>query len=147
MKKVLFLGIAMLMFVLTACNKESERNIIGSWKLVLVQESFESSDDGNESDSYAVEEDLYYDFQKDGVLTFYDKDGEDGSCKWAYLDGKLVIDEETFDIENFSHKEMDLVTTDYDEYYDEYDNHTYWSRYTYRMHFKREKAPKEYRNK
>ncbi len=145
MKKVLFLGIAMLMFVFTACNKESERNIIGSWKLVLLQESYESDSGDYGTDSEAVEANLYYDFQKDGVLVCYDEDGRYEN-KWAYVDGKIVINDETFNIENFSHKEMDLVLTDYYEEYDEEDDHVYWSRYTYRMHFKREKTPKEYRN-
>lgn len=151
MKKFLFLGITMLMLVLTACNKESEQNIVGSWKLVLIQESNESNDYdwdfSNESESYALEDDYYYDFQKDGVVTFYDKDGNDGSCKWVYVDGKIIIDETTYNIENFSHKEMDLVISNYDEYYDEDEDYTYWYRDTYRMHFKREKTPKEYRNK
>ncbi len=146
MKKVLFLGIAMLMFVLTACNKESEQNIIGSWKLVLTQISAESSYGYNENYNNAVEEDIYFIFQKNGVFYHCDEDGMSDSGKWAYVDGKIVIGEDTYDIENFSHKEMDLVYTEYyEDYYgdDEYD----WQRTTYRMHFKREKAPKEYRNK
>lgn len=146
MKKVLFLGITMLMLVLTACNKESEQNIVGSWKLVLMQYSSETSYGYSASDSYAVAEDTYYIFQKSGVFYYCDSDGMSDSGKWAYLDGKLVIGAETYDIENFSHKEMDLVYTEYyEDYYgdDEYD----WQRTTYRMHFKREKAPKEYRNK
>ena len=144
MKKVLFLGIAMLMFVLTACNKESERNVVGSWKLVLQQYTYEDSDGYYETGNYAVEEDLYFIFQKNGDFAYCDEDGIDQEGKWTYIDGKIVIGEDTYTIENFSHKEMDLVFVDFDEdYYDGY----YWERDTYRMHFKREKAPKEYRNK
>ena len=141
MKKVLFLGIAMLMFVLTACNKESEQNIVGSWKVVLQQYTSEDSDGYYETGNYAVEDDIYFIFQKNGDFAYCYEDGIDQEGKWAYIDGKIVIGEDTYTIENFSHKEMDLVFVDFDEdYYDGY----YWERDTYRMHLKREKAPKEY---
>lgn len=138
-KLLLFLSLALLMVSFTSCNKESEKNILGSWKLVLEQYSFESSDGDYETENYAVEENFYYIFKKNGVISFYGEDGlvEKGG-KWAYIDGKIVIDDMTYTIENFSHKEMDLVSIDYVEDYDHY-----WERYTLRLHFKREKAPKE----
>ena len=143
MKKFLFIGMAMLMFVLTACNKESEKNILGSWRLVHQQEIYDDSEYGYEMEDYIFNGDnekCYFLFQKNGVLYM----GHYGEwTSWEYLEQSneiKIAGRLTYRIEKFSHKEMVLSYT-YTESDPEDD---YWYSYSERLYFEREKAPKGY---
>ena len=138
-KLLLFLSLALLMVSFTSCNKESEKNILGSWRLMHDQEIFDDSEYGYESeDKFLNDEKCYYLFQKNGVLFL----GDEGVyVSWEYKEQSneiIIAGCFNYHIEKFSHKEMVLTYT-YTE-----SEPDYWYNYTRRLYFEREKAPKGY---